>query len=401
MQPITAYFFVLPFSCGLLGLLAGVILISINRGNLLAARLLAGILTAISIPLIGNALYLTSFYLSYPYLYRLLSFAAFCIGPLAYLYVRSIVTQAFRLKKTDWLFFLPAILYQLHRLPFLFLSGEGKLRVVNAAMSEIKNIAAEPEGWLPPGWAALFRLMTGVTFIVFQFLLLKKWKEQLNLQPELKNKNAENIRWLNWFTYVLVFSYGLLLIETLLHIFTQVTLGTLIVLTICFSILFIAAYLFAKPVILYGMVGWNQLHEQELQKTEVTETDECKKISLSAEEGKRMKTIIESHLLNQKPYCRQGYGVHDLAKEVNIPLYQVSAFINQEYEKNFNDWINDHRFTYLTELMQQESNFHRYTLEALGKMAGFNSRTSFISAIKKRTGKTPSAYFKQEGKDSK
>ena len=49
----------------------------------------------------------------------------------------------------------------------------------------------------------------------------------------------------------------------------------------------------------------------------------------------------------------------------------------------------------MQQLTQDEKDFHRYTLEALGKMAGFNSRTSYITAIKKRTGKTPSAFFKK------
>jgi AraC-like DNA-binding protein len=88
-----------------------------------------------------------------------------------------------------------------------------------------------------------------------------------------------------------------------------------------------------------------------------------------------------------------GYSIRDLSIGVNIPVYQLSAFINQEYGKNFSEWINDHRFLFLQKMVAENGDFHLYTLEALGKLAGFNSRTSFISAIKKRTGKTPSEYF--------
>ncbi|MFN9998709.1 MAG: helix-turn-helix domain-containing protein [bacterium] len=305
------------------------------------------------------------------------------------------VTQGFRLKRTDALFFLPAILYQLHRIPFSLLTNTEKLQVVERALQETKNVAAEPEGWLPVGWAALFRIVVGISFIIAQFVLLSKWKKQLALEPGLIEKNAENIRWLNWFTGVLIFSYALLLLETLLHLGSNITVGPIIVLTICLSVLFIASYLFARPVILYGMVGWIPTNETILVHSESAEDAEIKKTHLSIDDGKKYKEIIETHLKENKPFCRQGYGIRDLAQEVNLPLYQVSAFINQEYGKNFNEWINDHRFAYLQKLTQDEKDFHRYTLEALGKMAGFNSRTSYITAIKKRTGKTPSAFFKK------
>jgi AraC-like DNA-binding protein len=36
----------------------------------------------------------------------------------------------------------------------------------------------------------------------------------------------------------------------------------------------------------------------------------------------------------------------------------------------------------------------------MGRMAGFNSRTAFIAAIKKHTGMTPSAFFGRRESDN-
>jgi AraC-like DNA-binding protein len=44
-------------------------------------------------------------------------------------------------------------------------------------------------------------------------------------------------------------------------------------------------------------------------------------------------------------------------------------------------------------MVRDSEDAFQYTLEALGKMAGFNSRTAFIAAVKKKTGKTPSELF--------
>ena len=395
MQSITHPFFLLPFSIGLLGLLTALILFWTNRENILAARLLAGVLIAISILLVGNSLYLTNYFLKFPHLYRLVSAISFCIGPLSFLYVRTSLTQSYRLQKKDLLFFIPAILYQLNRIPFVLLDKPSKLLVIQKALTETKNIAGEPEGWLPVGWAAIFRIIVGMSFIVAQLIILSKWKLQLKKVPDILNDNMEQIKWLNWYTVVMLITYGVLLLEMFLHLLGSYTLGFIIVLTIGLNILFIAIYLFSKPTILYGMKGW--MHSTTDEATVLISTESVKPIAkrtfLSATEGKEYKQIIESHFAEKNPFCMPGYSLRDLSLGVNIPVYQLSAFINQEYGKNFSEWVNDHRFLFLQKMVAENGDFHLYTFEALGKMAGFNSRTSFISAIKKRTGKTPSEYF--------
>ena len=395
MQSITHPFFLLPFSIGLLGLLTALILFWTNRENILAARLLAGVLIAISILLVGNSLYLTNYFLKFPHLYRLVSAISFCIGPLSFLYVRTSLTQSYRLQKKDLLFFIPAILYQLNRIPFVLLDKPSKLLVIQKALTETKNIAGEPEGWLPVGWAAIFRIIVGMSFIVAQLIILSKWKLQLKKVPDILNANMEQIKWLNWYTVVMLITYGVLLLEMFLHLLGSYTLGFIIVLTIGLNILFIAIYLFTKPTILYGMKGW--IHSTTDEATVLISTESVKPITkrtyLSSTEGKEYKHIIESHFAEKNPFCMPGYSLRDLSLGVNIPVYQLSAFINQEYGKNFSEWINDHRFLFLQKMVAENGDFHLYTFEALGKMAGFNSRTSFISAIKKRTGKTPSEYF--------
>jgi AraC-like DNA-binding protein len=395
MQSITHPFFLLPFSIGLLGLLTALILFWTNRENILAARLLAGVLIAISILLVGNSLYLTNYFLKFPHLYRLVSAISFCIGPLSFLYVRTSITQSYRLQKKDLLFFIPAVLYQLNRIPFVLLDKPSKLLVIQKALTETKNIAGEPEGWLPVGWAAIFRIIVGMSFIVAQLIILSKWKLQLKKVPDILNANMEQIKWLNWYTVVMLITYGVLLLEMFLHLLGSYTLGFIIVLTIGLNILFIAIYLFTKPTILYGMKGW--IHSTTDEATVLISTESVKPIAkrtfLSATEGKEYKQIIESHFAEKKPFCLPGYSIHDLSIGVAIPVYQLSAFINQEYGKNFNELINDYRFSFLQQMMEENPEFSLYTFEALGKLAGFNSRTSFISAIKKRTGKTPSEYF--------
>jgi AraC-like DNA-binding protein len=110
-----------------------------------------------------------------------------------------------------------------------------------------------------------------------------------------------------------------------------------------------------------------------------------------------MKSKLEAHFDTNHPFRKTGYTITDLSKELDIPSYQLSSFINQEYSRNFNELINEYRVDYLIQQFEQSVGFSNYTLEAFGKEAGFNSRAAFISAVKKRTGKTPSELFGRRG----
>jgi len=388
-------YFSFVFLVAIIGLIVAAILYFLNRESSFSARLLAGYLLSISVISLFSALYHTNFFLFFPHVPRTMVFLSLSASPFAYLYVRSVLRQQYAWTKSDFLFFIPAVLYTINMIPFYAMPMDEKLAIIRQQLADNSIIALEPEGWLPIGWAAIFRIIVGMSFIVAQLIILSKWKHQLKKVPDILNANMEQIKWLNWYTLVMLITYGVILLEMFLHLLGSYTLGFIIVLTIGLNVLFIAIYLFTKPTILYGMKGW--IHSTPDEATVLISSDEAKpalkRTFLSAIEGKEYKQIIESHFAEKNPFCMPGYSIRDLSIGVNIPVYQLSAFINQEYGKNFSEWVNDFRFSFLQKMMKENPEFKLYTFEALGKLAGFNSRTSFISAIKKRTGKTPSEYF--------
>jgi AraC-like DNA-binding protein len=114
-----------------------------------------------------------------------------------------------------------------------------------------------------------------------------------------------------------------------------------------------------------------------------------------------IRQTLESHFRTNKPFLRSGYSIRDLSSELGIPIYQISSFINQVYGKNFNEWINEFRVDHVRDTLSKDPQIHNYTLEALGQMAGFQSRNAFISAMKRRTGRTPSEVLGRRGKSSR
>jgi AraC-like DNA-binding protein len=395
--------FLLLFSIGILGMTVSGILFFMNNDSTLASKLLAAILASMSMMVITNATYLTDFFPDHPYAWRAMSFVSFCIGPFSYLYVRSVLERSFRLRQIDLLFFVPAFLYELNRLPYYTLSIQDKIAVVSRALRDQRLIALEPEGFLPPGWMAFFRLLTGLGFLFAQVYLVFFWSRELRHSDELESANSSILKWLRNFTILLGLAYIFVFLITVVHVAGKHNMGMFIVASIAFSILYISFSLLTRPRILYGLRGWVREEQKSvsLQQpvAEVVEKGK-RKYTLDAQQGEEYKQLVESHFSRNKPYLKSGYSLRDLSKEIDVPAYLISVLINQAYGKNFNELVNYHRVGHLVQLIEQKDpKLYTYTTEAIGHHVGFNSRTTFIAAVKKRTGRTPSELLSVSGMD--
>jgi AraC-like DNA-binding protein len=100
---------------------------------------------------------------------------------------------------------------------------------------------------------------------------------------------------------------------------------------------------------------------------------------------------LKKYMIEQKPYLNIHYSVRDLAKDVQLPAYHLSAYINEELGMNFNDFLNFFRVKLCTEFMQDHSKEH-LNLKGLARACGFSNRNSLTSSFKKFTGLLPSHY---------
>ena len=82
-----------------------------------------------------------------------------------------------------------------------------------------------------------------------------------------------------------------------------------------------------------------------------------------------------------------------MADDLAIPMYQLSAFMNQIMGISFSDYMNRHRIIYCEELIMAELGT-KMDLDVLAKKCGFNNRNSFTAAFKKFTGRKPYEYIK-------
>lgn len=403
MDKVSDWYFAFIFFTGITGFVVAALLFFVNKSNSFTARLLAGFLVCISYLTINFGLMVTSFYIHFPHFWRAFGWSSFCYAPLAYIYVRSVLEQSYSFKRNDIIWFLPALLYTINLLPFYAWTTPEKIIFLKNQFANPELIFREPEGLLPSGWGVWARVLLGIIATIGQFLQLRKWKKRI-LGPENRvEQNSHLFRWLFLFSMAMAIYYTLIILEFIFHFSGAGNFNYPVAFTISATIFFVCIALLVRPSILYGMTGWLQEpapnQQYEIATPGILSEKNHFRHSLSLSQGMVIKERLENHFTSNTPFRKTGYTIANLAQELDIPSYQLSAFINQQYGKNFNELVNEYRVNYLAGLLKDSPEYFQFTLEALGKLAGFNTRASFIAAVKRSTGKTPSEFFGKKNEE--
>jgi len=97
--------------------------------------------------------------------------------------------------------------------------------------------------------------------------------------------------------------------------------------------------------------------------------------------------------MEEKMFLDPTLSLETLAKKLNTDRYSLSQVINQEFNKNFYEFINDYRINEC--LAHIDENPHQIdSISDLIYASGFNNKVSFYNAFKKRKSMTPVQYIK-------
>lgn len=102
-------------------------------------------------------------------------------------------------------------------------------------------------------------------------------------------------------------------------------------------------------------------------------------------------TLIEE-LVTNKAYRNPLLDLNKLSKKLTIPSHTISRLINEKCGVNFNEFVNRHRIQDAQLLLKEHT--ESMNIIDIAYEVGFNSKSTFNTAFKKITGKTPSAYRK-------
>ncbi len=103
--------------------------------------------------------------------------------------------------------------------------------------------------------------------------------------------------------------------------------------------------------------------------------------------------LLENHMEKDMPYIDRELTIFDLSDQLHIPRHFLSEVINEHLGKNFYTLVNEYRIEEVKKRMVDPS-FKHLTILAIAYDAGFNSKSSFNTIFKQKTGMTPSEYLR-------
>ena len=399
-------------SC-LLALLAAALLFWVNQERKHSNRILAFLLILFALQGLISMLLFSRLILHVPWLLRIFAPTTFLIGPLAYIYIRSVLKDEIKFRKSDWLLFIPALLTFINFIPFYALSAQEKIDYLNNNFYNRVQNNDSGQGFLPGPVYYLIRIFWSVLFLVGGFRQINHFKKIKT--SALVHRNRELLSWLFTFNalltvvlLIIIFKVIIPSLENIPLIIADIFLGV--------TILFIGLQLFFRPRILYGV--FQPISDLSREKenfrspggsaasddksitandsfTMATAGEEISALNIGPDEQLKIKRVIEEHFLEKKPFLQTEYSLEQLVADTRIPRYILSAFINREYGMGFREFINRYRIDFFKKNLGDPA-WQNLTLEAIAEECGFNSRSSFISNFKKISGQTPSEYLKTQ-----
>ncbi len=276
----------------------------------------------------------------------------FAIAPLLYLYVRSYNTMA----KSQYL----SAVHLLHFYCYLL--------VTIIAITVPKSILGALGKQLIH--SELMLILWNIHFFVYVVLLTREFRKTYARNLNMQKWIALGVTSI-WFINLCFYVYRLFIEPLSIFLYLNITL------------------LFTAMSVWLFYRKFSQPTMETGRKTSKTKLP--KKNSVSDTEY-----AIAEQMQKHKYYRNPDLDIRKLSEKLQIPYHELSLIINRQYQRNFNEFINEFRIREVTQALESKQH-QAYTIMGLAQKAGFKSASSFYAAFKREKGSTPTAFLKKIG----
>jgi len=364
-------------------------LIILYKHRLKSSYFLALFLAMLSISNFMMFLFESRLVVQMPHFFRTGPLANYLIAPAMFMYILYVFNEKRKFQWYDLLHLLPALIFFIDYAPFYFSSVEHKRAVVSNILINVTRAMHFQEGWLvPPKVHYIMRHSIAILYVLFLCNLLAKQSRHGTA------KIRENTELFGWLRILLIVFFAFSAAGAITFFFVNSSFSW--VLTVWEPVIVVSVLglvMFFKPHVLYGPF--------DITVQENANGDKAKHLVLHDEQLSYVQARLQQ-FMDKQHYTRKNIKLKEVADEIGVQSYILSAYINQIYRMRFNDFINWGRIQYVQQGIRT-GQWNMLTLEAIAEEAGFSNRTTFVSAFKKFAGMTPTAFLhdnsRQDGQD--
>jgi len=325
----------------------------------------------------------------YQFLIIIYYFVILIQGPLFYIYVHCLTTRRHKLTLKNLLHFIPAALFLIYLLS-LVITGDVQ------RISSLTDNIIEQHYWQ---WCVL--IVYAVISIPF-YIILAYYNLRLYDKKILDSYSSLEDVELGWLKRCI----GGIATAWIVFIGLEAMIRFTGILPEGESLKY-SYYIFSMVLFYLGLFGirkTNFFNENYINLgNEETSPIDRKRIPASNNMRTKLVNIPEDAVIQHittlnfvmetsRSYLKARLTLKDLSDETEIPVPVISYIINEKFNKNFYEFVNDYR---VEEFINRftEADRSRFTLLAIAMNCGFSSKSSFYSIFKKHTGFTPLEYF--------
>ncbi len=308
-------------------------------------------------------------------------------GPLLFLYISTLINNKIDRIKTLLhlsvyvLYVLILIIFQYSQ-NFTFIVSKGFFYLP-------KNI---------PTWIQHYGIpmaLSGLIYTIWDITLLKR--HQKRIADFFSFQEKVNLKWIQYIVYsfFILFFVGSFLIfgATSFNLFSMENVFALVGIALSLMLIAFGFYGFRQTSIFSNINSIKNEDESDLEKsTDITSS--YSKSGLTEEKIKLHAQQLAEHMSLEKPFLQEDLTLLVLAEQCKLSNTHLSQVINQHFQINFYDFINQYRIEE-SKKMLISSNYNHLSLLGIAFDCGFKSKSSFNRYFKKYCGITPSEFKKK------
>jgi AraC-like DNA-binding protein len=321
-------------------------------------------------------------------------------GPFLFFYVRGIIRDNYVIEKTDFLHFIPALIVFVGNTPYYLTPFSEKLVLAERIINDMDQLKYASINFIfPISVNYVMRVTTLLVYGIYSYY--KVWQYRPSTKKSLPTEQyLLTYRWLNMFfisLIILLFAFALITSDFIQKT-PKETYGELNLVHSLSGIMFtlLSGSLLFFPQVLYGFPVYQD--QSNMRKTKIPAV-QSKRLNhqdddLDEEDNPfiELRDQINAYLEDEKPYLNPDFSIGDLAIALKAPQHHVSYCLRVLFKQSFPKLKTTLRIQYAIEMMNS-AEFEHLSIEGIGQMAGFSSRSSFYSAFQAEIGCSPGEYL--------